>query len=58
MGVKKKPGIKIPAYMYGTQLSEELPPCSIPGVDYKAFYQQWGCPKWLTEVAVSIVISL
>lgn len=56
ININKKSGIKMPAYMYGTQLSEEFGPfpCSLPGVDYNAFYKQWGCPKWITEVAVSL----
>lgn len=56
INIKKMPGIKMPAYMYGTQFSEEYGPfpCSIPGVDYNTFYEQWGCPKWMTEVAVSL----
>ena len=55
MNIKKQPGIKVPAYMYGTQFAEEPAPfpCNIPGTDYKTYYQQWGCPKWMTEVAVS-----
>lgn len=53
--INKVPGIKLPAYMYGTQFSEQFGPfpCSLPGVDYKAFYEVWGSPKWTTEVAVS-----
>ena len=58
MNIKKQPGIKVPAYMYGTQFAEEPAPfpCNIPGTDYKTYYQEWGCPKWMTVVAVSSIL--
>ncbi|CAG2217857.1 unnamed protein product [Mytilus edulis] len=36
--VKDKIDIKMPAFMYGTQLSEEGNKCAIPGYDYNTFY--------------------
>ncbi|XP_071175016.1 uncharacterized protein [Mytilus edulis] len=49
--VKDKIDIKMPAFMYGTQLSEEGNKCAIPGYDYNTFYDLWSCPKIVMNVA-------
>ena len=46
----------MPAFMYGTELSEKgKVRCIYPGYDYNKFYDIWGCPKLVWNVAVSIV---
>lgn len=52
--VKEKVDIRMPAFMYGTELSTVGHQCVIPGFSYNKFYEIWGCPKIVMEVAVSI----
>ncbi|XP_013416535.1 chlorophyllase-1 isoform X1 [Lingula anatina] len=40
-----------PGYAYGTQLSEEIIPCAIPGYDYRHYYKMWKCPRIMTEIS-------
>lgn len=52
--VTEKVHLDKPAFMYGTEFSEEtLMKCAIPGHDYNTFYDIWGCPKIVMNVAVS-----
>ncbi|KAJ8302718.1 hypothetical protein KUTeg_019114 [Tegillarca granosa] len=50
---KGKIDIKLPALMYGTELSEQgIIKCVIPGEDYNKFYDVWTtCPRIVMEVA-------
>jgi len=41
--------LKIPAFMYGTELSDYS--CSIPGFDYYRWYDQWTCSRFLHRIA-------
>ena len=52
--VKEKVDVGIPAFMYGTELSEVGTKCVIPGFTYNKFYDIWSCPKLVMKVAVSI----
>ncbi|VDI71522.1 Hypothetical predicted protein [Mytilus galloprovincialis] len=49
--VKEKVDIRMPAFMYGTELSTVGHQCVIPGFSYNKFYEIWGCPKIVMEVA-------
>ncbi|OWF41093.1 uncharacterized protein LOC110462918 [Mizuhopecten yessoensis] len=42
---KTKMNFQMPAFMYGTQLSEEGLHCAIKGLDWDQFYEVWLCPK-------------
>ncbi|KAL5006262.1 hypothetical protein ScPMuIL_015068 [Solemya velum] len=47
-------GFRLPSLMYGTQLSEKhkkfFPPCVVPGLSYRHFYNNWMTPKVMVEV--------
>jgi hypothetical protein len=52
LDVKEKVDVGIPAFMYGTELSEVgLTKCVIPGFDYNKFYDIWSCPRLVINVA-------
>lgn len=55
LDIKEKVDVGIPAFMYGTELSEVgSTKCAIPGFDYNKFYDIWSCPRLVMNVAVSI----
>ena len=48
--LEKEVEFSVPGLFLGTQLSEYS--CSIPGVDYENFYNNWKCPRVMVEVKV------
>ena len=43
----------LPGLMFGTEYGEEPPACNIQGLDFRQNYENWKCPRAMSNVKVS-----